>query len=140
MQRPKYWLTDLVFAVCACQTHRDPSARVLVDWQNVELFTAHPQDRPILYVGVGCFEWYSYSSHQTLDVPTPPVPAYYSNLVLRPYCAQQNLIWAIALTRFAICTVMRFCLGTRDGVLSNRRHTTALQLGYMAILSVSAGD
>lgn len=140
MQRPNHWLTDLDFEVCARQTHCGPSACVLVGWKNVELFAARPRDRPILYVGVGSFEWSSSSSHCLLGVLTPPLPAFYSNLALRQCNAQPHLIRVIALTEFAVRTGMPFLLASQNGVLSISRHMVALLVGYQAIMPVSVED
>lgn len=62
--------------------------------------------------------------------------AYYSNLVLGSRGAHRTIIWFIALTEIAVCTVMHFPLATRDESFSNHRHTTALQVGHPVILLV----
>lgn len=81
-------MVDFDYEVRSRQTHRDPSARVLAGSQNVELFAARPHNQLILYVCVEFFEWSTLSLHWLHGVPTLPVLAYNSNLVLLPRGAQ----------------------------------------------------
>lgn len=73
VQRPQYWVGVSDFEMRAWKRHQDPSARVLVGWQTVQLLASCLRDR--LCVGAEPFEWFLQSSHWLLVVLTPPALA-----------------------------------------------------------------
>lgn len=64
--RVRYCSTDSEFEVNDFQANCEQVARVLVGWDNIELFAGRPQDRPFLYVGIESFHWSSYTYHRLL--------------------------------------------------------------------------
>lgn len=58
----------------------DLSARVLLDWHNVEVFAVRPSERTCYYVSVDTFGWRPFHGHEFLLTPAPPVFTYYNSL------------------------------------------------------------
>lgn len=98
MHRIDYSVTDLDFIVRTGQTHRDPTARVIVGCHDVDLSASRPQDRGTLYLGVDAFDWSSYWWNHLIGFPTPTALIYYCNLVPRPNGAQRHWVQVIAFT------------------------------------------
>lgn len=116
VQRSAFWASDLDFKTRCSQSLLNTAVRVLVELQNVELFTARPLDWWFLPVGVEDLDWGAFTTHRLLGVPIPPVFSYYSCLVLSMIDDYRHLVGCIALTEFAVSTVMRFLCRAHSGV------------------------
>lgn len=115
IHRARHCLTEFYIEVQGCQTHRYSSARVLVGWENIDIFADLPQKRLILYVGVESFDWSSHSLLRLLGVPTTPVLLYHRNVVLRPHDAQRRLNRVIAFIELSVFAVISFLFGAKHG-------------------------
>lgn len=129
------WREQLDFEVRLRQVHSDPRARVLLGWQNVEVFAVRPSERVRFYVGVDAFDWGSYSGHRFLLIPTPPVFSYYSRLAFES--RYRPLLHAVALTEFGACAFLRVLYTAYRGVPSTFGKPTSLRVGRPALLPLS---
>lgn len=82
----------------------------------VRFFIARFSDRSVMYVGVVAFDWVLYSAHRCFGVPAHTVLSSCNNLVPYTRETQRHLIHVAALTKFTVCTVIRFFLATPNGI------------------------
>lgn len=118
------WLEQLDFEVRLRQVYSGPRARVLLDWQNGEVFVVRLSERVRGYVGNDEFDCGSYYGHLFFLSLTPPVLFYYSRLAFdlryRPF------FHAIILTEFGACAFLRVLYTASRGVSNTFGKSTAL--------------
>lgn len=119
------------------QVCNEAAARVLRGWHNVKLFAFRPSDRTRIYVVVDSLNWLSSLSNLCLYVPTPSILAHYSSLALQSEDRYRQLLLTAALTEVSVCTVLRFLLAARQGVISTFGEDSYLIVSQPDLLTVS---
>lgn len=126
------WLEQLDFEVSFRQDHSDPRARVLLGWQNVEVFAARSFYRSQIEVGVGDFEWVFYYRHWFLLILTQPVYSSCSRLAFS--LRYSTSLCVVALTEFSACSFLRVLYKTHCDVSSIFNKPAGLCVGRPALL------
>lgn len=130
------WLEQLDFEMRLRRVHSDPLAKVLLGWQNVEVFAVHMFERVQFYVCVDSFGWGYYYGHRFLLIPTPPVLTYYSHLTFDS--DYHSLFHPAALTEFGAYTLMRVLYTALRVVPSIFGMPTAVRVGRSNLLPLSS--